>query len=403
MKSPFTLFAASCALLLMAACHSRPTTYSTLKYYVSTKGSDSSGDGSMSRPWATIGYAATRAKAGATVYVAAGTYTGNVVTRTSGGSAAYITYAAAAADFSGPVDCAKLVANHGDTQNCARLVGVNDTAWVNFGNFTAIIGFDVTGTGINGIYTEGDATIIAGNHVHDILKSTCNETGGSGINLNGTNAQVTGNYVHHIGPFPNKCGYVQGIYFLKAGGSAHNNISFANSGFGIQLWHYPEHIALTNNTIFNNAEGGIVLGTNDNHVVDYVAVSNNIIANNKGPGVSEQGSYTSSTGTHNSYTHNLVYGNTGAAFELQNGLVATSTITSDPRFVNYTGSFSGDYHLQASSPAMGGATGTASPVNDFDGSARPQGGEYDAGSYEHVSEAPPTEPPPCNPCCTAVK
>jgi len=354
-------------------------------YYVSTTGSDTNGNGSISSPWASIGHASTQAGPGATVHVAAGVYNGSFTTSTSGAASAYITYEADKAGFSGPVNCAQVAADHGDLSSCPRLVGGSSTTWTNLGNYVAINGFDVTGGGINGIYTQGNATIITENHVHDLLPGTCNSTGGSGINLNGTNAQVTDNYVHNNGPYPSACGYVQGIYFLQAGGFAYNNLSFNNSGFGIQLWHEPSSIALLNNTLFNNASGGIALGTDDSgFTVDYITVRNNIIANNGGMGVSEQGASSSSTGIHNVYSNNLLYGNGGSAFSLQNGLGASLTVDSSPGFVNDTGDKTGDYHLQAGSPAIGAAMGSAAPSTDFDSNARPQNGSYDIGSYEYV-------------------
>ncbi len=357
-------------------------------YYVSSTGSDTSGNGSQSSPWATIGHAASNVGPGATVHVAAGVYDGSFSTSSSGTSSAYIVYEGDTANFSGPVNCAQIAANHGSLSQCPQLVGGSSTSWTNSGNYVEIKGFDVTGGGINGIYTQGNATVITENHVHDMLPSTCNSTGGSGINLNGTNAQVTDNYVHNIGPYPSACGYVQGIYFLQAGGYAYNNISFDNSGFGIQLWHYPSNIALVNNTLFNNASGGIVLGTDDSGVtVDYITVENNIVANNGGVGISEQGCCSTSTGIHNIYENNLVYGNSGGAFSLQNGLSATGTVDSSPDFVSDTGDKTGNYHLQSGSPAIGAALGSSSPSTDFDGNARPQNGSYDIGGYEYMDSS----------------
>lgn len=360
----------------------------TNNYYVSTSGSDESGNGSIGSPWATIAHASQNIGPGAVVHVAPGVYTGSFTTSASGTSSAYITYTASTADFSAAVNCAQVAANHGDLSSCPQLVGTgNTTTWENDGDYVAIQGFDVTGPGINGIYTQGNATKISGNHVHDILTGTCNDTGGSGINLNGTNAQVTGNYVHNIGPYPSACGYVQGIYFLTTGGFAENNISFNNSGFGIQLWHNPQNITLANNTVFENASGGIVLGTdNSGTVVDHITVVNNIVANNGGVGIQEQGENASSTGTHNVYENNLLYGNTNSDLSLQNGLEALASVLLSPDFVNPTGTSTGNYHLSSASPAIGAALENSStPTTDFDGNARPQSGKYDIGAYEYIS------------------
>ena len=45
-------------------------------YYVATTGSDSSGDGSTSKPWGSIGFGTGRLASGDTLIVKAGTYSG---------------------------------------------------------------------------------------------------------------------------------------------------------------------------------------------------------------------------------------------------------------------------------------------------------------------------------------
>jgi Right handed beta helix region len=214
--------------------------------------------------------------------------------------------------------------------------------------------------------------------VHDVLPNTCNSDGGSGINLNGTNAEVVGNYVHNIGPYPSSCEFVQGIYFLQPGGYAYNNIAFNNSGFGIQMWHYPANLAIFNNTVFANAAGGIVLGTDDTGVnVNNITVANNIVMDNtNGAGISEQG-YSG----HNTFKNNLVYGNSDGAYSLQNGDTATGTVTANPQFVGYTGNNAGNYHLQSGSAAIGAGLSSGAPSTDFDGN--PRGSAVDIGAYQH--------------------
>ncbi len=352
----------------------------------------------MSNPWATIAYASTQVKAGATVYVAAGVYTGSFTTNSSGTSSAYITYQATTADFSQNVNCAQVAANQGNLNTCAQLVGTNNDVWDNNGDYVAISGFDVSepaglvcpyGSCTNGIYTQGNATLIEGNSVHDVLTETCNDYGGAGITPTGTNNEVVGNYVHNIGPYPAACDYVHGIYFNNVGGYAYNNISFNNAGFGIQMWHNPANLAIFNNTIFANATGGIVLGTDTSGVnVDDITVANNIVMDNgntsggENGGISEQG-YTG----HNTFENNLVYNNGGGGMVLQNGDTDTGTVTSNPQFVNYTGTSTGNYHLLSTSPALNAGTSTGAPTTDFDGNARPQGSPVDIGAYQYEAAA----------------
>src|SRR5207244_3554147 len=131
--------------------------------------------------------------------------------------------------------------------------------------------------------------------------------------------------------------------------------------------------------------GGIVVGagvgTDDNTVVN-----NNIVYNNPGTdgGIVEEGT----TGTHNTYANNLVYGNTPVNISLQNGLTATGTVSANPLFVNYTGTTTGDYHLQSSSPAINAGTSSNAPTTDYDGNSRPQAGAWDIGAYEYAGSSP---------------
>ncbi|PYU92591.1 MAG: hypothetical protein DMG25_11805, partial [Acidobacteria bacterium] len=344
-------------------------------YYVSTTGSDSSGAGSSSSPWATIAYASTKVGPGSTVHVAPGTYSGQFNTNSSGTSSAYITYVS-------------------DTKWGAKIAGGSSSTWSNYGAYVTIQGFDVTGpTGCcNAIYTAGNATQIIGNNVHSVQNSNgCSSTGGGGIVVDSTNAQVIGNYAHDNGP-SSACNYIHGIYIANSsnpgsGAYVANNISFRNSGWGIQLWHSATQETLVNNTIFNNLTGGIVVGAGSGSGVtdDNTVVSNNIVYNNPGTdgGIVEEGS----TGTHNTYTDNLVFGNTPVNISLQNGLTATGTVSANPLFVNFSGTTTGDYHLQSSSPAIDVGTSTSAPTTDYDGNTRPQGGAWDIGAYEYAGSS----------------
>jgi hypothetical protein len=355
-------------------------------YYVSTHGSDSTGNGSIAHPWATIAYASKHIGPGATVHVAAGVYRGSFTTRSSGTPSAYITYIADSADFSHPVNCAQVTANHGSLSSCARLEGTSGGTWSNLGNYVTIQGFDVTGPDIGlgrlGIATLGRDTRIIGNSVHDIETSSCGSEGNAGIGPDGENGFVEGNYVYDIGP--RVCRFTQGIY--PNGSSTgttiiENNIVFNVSSFGIQSWGNEGGDIIVNNTIFHTGDGCIVLGADAagrTNAHDYVA---NNICYATPDGIEENGYSSRATGKDNIYTHNLFY-SVRKSYALQNHLRGKATIDASPLFVHYTGDRTGDYHLQAESPARCAGTPNHAPARNFDGHARPRGHCWSVGAYE---------------------
>jgi len=387
------------AVSLLASA-SVPLSAGTL--YLSTAGNDSS-PCTSSRPCATIQHASTLAQPGDTVLVAAGTYSGSFKTRASGTASGYITYKAVSADFSQPVNCAQVAANHESLTSCAQILPDTESTWVSSGDYVIIQGFDVTGPPgcCNAIGASGAADQIIGNHVHNAQNSNgCPAMGGAGIAVNGPNMRVIGNYVHNNGPYPAHCDYIQGIYVSlstkeASGVIVENNISFDNSGWGIQLWHNATNETLVNNTLFNNLSGGIVVGASS-ATDDSTIVSNNISFNNC-IGIAEEGK----TGTRNTYTDNLVYQNPGPSLgcrkshdniSLQNGNTATGTVSADPQFIHFTGDSTGDYHLRPNSPATSKNPRTHAPSDDFDGKARASiAGRPDItlGAYDAVLRADP--------------
>jgi hypothetical protein len=123
---------------------------------------------------------------------------------------------------------------------------------------------------------------------------------------------------------------------------------------------------------------GILVGSGNYHngftgPDDYTFVANNIVYGNV-YGISEEGY----AGTHNIYTNKLVFGNSRYDYSPQNGLTPTDTVAADPLFVNY----GVDFHLTASSPAIGVGASTNAPSTDLDANSRPPpGGTYDIGAY----------------------
>jgi hypothetical protein len=358
-------------------------------YYVSTTGSDSSGTGSQSSPWATISHASSEISAGATVYVAAGTYTGNISTSASGTASSPITYQAETANFSGPVNCAQVTASQGSLSGCVQLVAsTTGSVWYNSGSYVTISGFDISGPNI-GMDTQalgigGNYDTIIGNSVHNIAtSSSCNGDGVSAIGMeDASNDIIDGNYVYNVGP--SGCAYAQGIYPTTSATNEtiENNIVAEVSSYAIQSWSNTGGHMIVNNTLLNSA-GCVVLGTD----VSGQTSSGNFVANNicdaTEGGIEEQGYGSGATGTNNQYVDNLFYG-CGTTYSLQNGLTGTGTVSSNPMFMNYTGGNTGNYALQSVSPAISAGTTTNAPSVDFMGNARPQDGPS-MGAYQYMS------------------
>ncbi len=350
----------------------QPST-SGLQYYVSTTGSDSA-DGSSAHPWATIQHAATAVTSpGATVHVAPGTYAA-VTTSTSGSSGAPIRFIS-------------------DVQWGAKIrsSGVQQ-AWYNTANYVDIAGFDISGDGRLGILNMGSHVRIIGNNVHNI-SAPCTSNGGAGIdnaNYSAGDDDVIGNIVHDIGSLSVQCYTVQGIYHSNLRGHILNNISYRNEGWGIQLWHAPMDVVISSNLVFQNGQGGIVVGAGDapgGVTANGMIVTNNIVIHNTSSwGMGYSIYETGLTGLNNYYANNLVYGNS-VGIKLQNGLTPNATITSDPLLVNYQPDGSGDYHLGSGSPAVNAGTSIGAPTDDFSGGSRPVSAGYDIGPYEYGATA----------------
>jgi hypothetical protein len=320
---------------------SKRRTQFTAEYYVSPSGSNGN-NGSRKHPWANLSAAEGRIEPGAVVHVLPGTYTSSSEIRltASGLPAARVTF------VSDVPWGAKLV---------GKTTGNSTTVWIK-GDYVDFKGFDVTGAGTMGIYITGSNDRIIGNLVHDIPAAGC--PSGAGI-LNGNyegghDVDIISNVVHDVGDYNRPCPRVHGIYTANRGGRILNNITFRNEGWGIHTWHAAMQNTISNNTVFNNAYGGILVGAGDgNWINDYTTVSNNIVYRNglvpgaKGNGIEEYGG----TGVHNRYLNNLVFQNRPTDWRLQNGNSAQGSVAADPQFMNYTGDANGDYRLKPTSPA----------------------------------------------------
>jgi hypothetical protein len=354
-----------------------PTGGPTPTLYVATTGSDSN-SGTLAAPFLTIAHASSVAVPGDVISVENGTYTGGMYTNANGTLAAPITFIAA-------------------TRWGARIVPPTSSssifAWDNAGAYNIIDGFEVDGS-INptsgtiwtvGIRVKGEGSVIQHCHSHHIYHSgVANSSGGSGLLLDssdsGQNMKALGNRVHHIGPPTGGSAWYHGIY-MTATGQIKNNLSYANAGGGIHCWHDARHIDIANNTSFANGGYGIIYGGGDyvhlSSPCDYMTVTNNIVYGNP-TGIRELGDI----GSHNLISTNLCYAN-GTDYSLSVSS-HSGDIHADPLFMNYHADGSGDYHLQAGSPAINVGLSTYAPTVDYDGAVRPAGAGFDLGAYERA-------------------
>jgi hypothetical protein len=280
------------------------------------------------------------------------------------------------------------------------------TVWLNHSSYVDIVGFELVGASDTewGILNRAAFVKVIGNHIHDIPVSSCNGTSGSGggvvhNNDNGSQGSDTiGNLIHHIGPLladglaiNSYCNDANGIRHNQTGGNIQNNIIHRVATWGIHPYGAATNLNITNNLVFNSgandgnggARGGGIMIAGSATTNDNTTVSNNIIRNNRGYAVVEYGS----TGTNNTYANNVLFSNF-LGVELQNGLTATGSITTDPLMVDFRLDGSGNYRLTTSSPALDqGSTvcasaGPCTPSNDFSGFARPYGTSPDIGPFE---------------------
>jgi len=293
-------------------------------HYVSPAGSDTA-DGSATHPWATIQHADGVVQPGDTVVVLNGTYSGDILLRSSGAAGRPITYMA-------------------QDKWQAKLVGTTSgdgTAVIRVtGGHLIIKNFDITGTDANGILLAASGSSASfnqgiGNYVHD-LTTPCDMNGGAALHSGGgdnysgiSHDDFIGNLVVNIHRIPGCTTGVSaaGIYESVPYGVVANNIVI-DAGYAIQCWHNAHHETITGNIVANSFRG-ITVGAGDapgGVSNDYTVVKDNIIVGTVSWAIAESGE----TGRHNTYTDNMLFNN-ASDITLGHGLVATGTIHSNAR------------------------------------------------------------------------
>jgi pectate disaccharide-lyase len=331
--------------------------------HVSPNGDDAA-PGTRDAPLRTIGRAAELATPGTLVRVAGGRYEGSVKTVTSGTAEAPITY------LSDPKDAAEVVGTGG-----------NSAAWRNKGDHVEIVGFTITGDTVDGLLNKGSYVAIIANRVSGFDGGNCISTARSGYTLH--DIDIIANVVHECGD----SSLDHGIYVSHPGGTVANNVSYGNAGFGIHCWHNCNQLVVSHNLVFDNGEGGILIGQGDEPnngtvAADNFVVSNNIALGNGEYGIEESGA----TGPNNRYLNNNVFSNEAGGLDLQTGQ-EMGTIVASPKFVDFRLDGSGDYRLSADSPIIDAGTSEGAIGMDLVGTPRPHGSGVDIGVYEYQDPA----------------
>jgi hypothetical protein len=414
-----------------------PTPAST--FYVSPSGDDSN-PGTMSLPWRTLAKAAGTLTAGQAVYVRAGTYRERLIPQNSGTDGNYIIFSA----YPG-----ETVVIDGTGVVLPRLQGLVN---IRQKSYVRVSGFRVVNAGVNvpdGTWNFGIATqasdhividrnyigrtysigldisqfsnhvLVDGNEVTDTNFGSSDNEVAVAIIWFSHHVEVRNNFVHHgnnegIDPVAgvhdvtvhhNTVSHMgrQGIYVdswteYQYNITYFNNVSHdnglinGNGGFAISAEEggMLQNVSFYNNLSYNNEGHGFIVTSwgSNSHRIDNVTIVNNTVYNNGQEGITID----NSEATNVLIRNNIAYRDAGGSIVVRSAGSVTQdhNLTFDPKFVNAA---SGDFRLQAGSPAIDAGSSNAAPLVDFSGRPRPVGTAFDIGAYEFApSTAPPAAP-----------
>lgn len=394
-------------------------------YHVATSGSDSTGTGSLSKPWKTIQKAADTIGAGSTVLIQPGTYrdavyiaieaTANspVIFKGNGAgvvidadgvdrdavyieASSYVTWENIRIQDAPRAGLRVSVSNHVTIRNN---VFANNARWGLFTDFSddlLIEGNESFGATIeHGIYfsNSGDRPTIRGNVIHDNYANGLHMngdiySGGDGII---TSAVVEGNYIYNNGVGGGSGINMDGVQ----SSTVRNNVIFNTHASGISMYQIDGGICSRNNKVYHNT---IVVASDGRWAINIPndgCTGNKIISNILYSNHGYRGAINVVSGAQSGFEsdYNVVEGvfttNDGdsiLSFTQWKALGYDShskVSTPSALFINATSNF----HLKSGSPAIDAGLTLASVKKDFDGKVRPAGSSSDAGAFEAASTA----------------
>jgi parallel beta-helix repeat protein len=285
--------------------------------HVASTGDDTSGDGSLSSPFLTIGKALTEAAGGDSIYVAEGTYNEDIILTSN----------------------VKIIGSGAETTTIMGLGNNHVVEGIAIADVT-ISGFTITGSGdsASGVYLEECLNVVLKNN---IIRDNGTSTTSNGILLQGASEAliekniITGN-AH------------SGISISGQGAAiVRNNIIAGNGDSGIGRGGGSRVSYIINNVIDRNGNddwgrSGIMMGSSD-------IISNNIVSNNgmdnPNAGLSV-GIYVNQSATP-TLSNNNVWNNYQG--EYTNITAGSGDISEDPQFEDPT---NGVYRLTSGSPSI---------------------------------------------------
>jgi len=255
-------------------------------------------------------------------------------------------------------------------------------------------GTDLTPEGVkvcgdaDAIRPFGHGHIIRDNYIHDFLRSEGTQGIGEPHMDCFQTYSVNGEQAYDIFIEANTCDNIGAQFVMFEDHPVQNNV---------------HHIRFVNN-IFTNAQGATAVNVRG---CDYLEFVHNIVA------YSGRGLRLRDGAHHSRVFNNIFYYNRSAAllnedeaslpgtewdFNMHYPFVTVpigyeydqhALITIDPMFVNPE---SGDYHINADSPAINGGQPLNDVVNDKDGISRPHGSGWDIGPYEYTESVGTNSP-----------
>jgi hypothetical protein len=205
-----------------------------------------------------------------------------------------------------------------------------------------------------------------------------------------TGTRLIADYIHDNGDFGDATqqNLDQGIYFAAGSGLIANNIIEHNVAYGIQLYPHPIGSETVQNTVVDNGESGILIGSDgsapapsENQVLDNISAGNGWGAPAYGYGIRSGSDH--ALGSADVVDMNLVFGNATAPLDDPvGGLELGRTLLADPLFLGRSGGGPAAYRTSPVSPAVDGAAGDMQP-QDYAGA--PRGPDAaDIGAYENA-------------------